>query len=713
MTIGAIINAGLTSLVANQTALRTTSVNVANVNTPGYVRRLTNFETKFAGETISGVEISSVTRAVSDFLETERLNAAADDGRAAAADKLLDQLQKSMGGVADGRDPSSRLAALTAGLAHLSTDPSSLVSKNEFVQHLREFAQTVSTLAGKIQDLRTQADNDIGLAVTRVNELSQRITDLNEPIQKATLAGDEASPLRDERDSAVRELASLLDIQVEQGVAGRISVSTKSGYTLVSDSASTATHLDTGIAAPGTVFPDLTVKRINPLTGAQIGTTQTFEQHITGGKLRGLLDMRDNKLPQIAEQLGALSAGTAEALNGASNNSSTWPAPSSLTGRNSGLLSTDALNFTGKSSVAIVDSLGKLVRRVDVDFGAGTLSVDGGAASSITGTIGGFATALNSALSGVGSASFTNGVMTLSASGTNGVAVQQDATTPSDRAGRGFSQTFGLNDMLTARVSTNFATGLTSADAHGFAGGSQITFGLRNSASTVVRHFTYTVAGSTIADMVSGLNGAAGSAGTFTLNSDGSIAFTAAGGSTQRLEIEADNTARGGTGTSLTSLFGIGPRYRMEQATTLSVNASLTATPSRLPSGQLRLTGTSAPGDLVLASGDNGGILAMQRAAGQASFEAVGSTPARSTSLSDYAANLVASIGQEAATASRVSLDAAASKKGVEDRAVSHDGVSLDEELANMIKYQQAYNAGARLITTAQRLYDELLSIMK
>ena len=51
----------------------------------------------------------------------------------------------------------------------------------------------------------------------------------------------------------------------------------------------------------------------------------------------------------------------------------------SLTGRDTGLLSGDALNFTGKTTLAVTDSSGNLVSRIDVDFDAGTISVDGGA----------------------------------------------------------------------------------------------------------------------------------------------------------------------------------------------------------------------------------------------------------------------------------------------------------------------------------------------
>lgn len=713
MSISSILNTGLSALLANQAALRTTSSNIANVNTPDYVRRTVQFESQTAGGILAGVEMSSVRRAVDTFLAAERWSAASGAGQSDAVARFLDQLQKTMGGVGDRRDPASRLAAMTEGLAQLSVDPTSVAGRANLIQKMKDFAQGVADLGASVQDLRAKADAEIGDAVKRVNDLADRIAALNGPIQRATLQGEPASALTDERDAAVRELASLMSIQVSQGASGRINVTTPSGFTMVSESAAEATHIKLSAVSSETVFSGMTIVRKNPTTGVEIGVAEPFERHITGGSLRGLLDLRDVTLPNIAAEIGALAASTAEAYNAAHNASSGWPAPASLTGRDTGLLASDSLGFTGKSSVAVVDAQGRLVRRIDIDFTAGTLSVDGGAASGFGGTIGGFVGALNTALGGAGSASFTNGVLSLNASGGNGIAVSQDAADPSDRAGRGFAHAFGLNDVFVSTVPTSFATGLQASDAHGFAAGQTIDFAIRSATGEVTRRFTYTVAGATIGDMVSGLNASAAGAGTFALDAEGRITFTPTGGAASRLEIEGDGTRRGGTGLSLTRLFGIGQSLQMAQATGLSVRSTITGNPAALSLAQLDLSSTTAIGDVVLASADNKGALALQAAGQSAKFPVAGFAGARVASLSEYASSLVASIGQRAAAATDSALDALSLKSEVEQRAIGHEGVSLDEELAAMMVFQQAYNAGARLITTAQKLYDELLNMMR
>ncbi len=713
MSINAILNNGLSALLANQAALRTTSSNIANVNTPDYVRRTVQFQTQTAGNVLAGVEMSSVRRSVDQFRAAERWSAAAGAGANDATARFLDQLQKTMGGLEDRRDPASRLSAMSEGLAQLSVDPTSITARAALIQKMKDFTQGISDLSAGVQDLRAKADAEIGDAVTRVNALVDRIAELNGPIQRATLQGDSASALTDARDAAVRELANLIEIRVDQGSSGRINVTTPTGFTLVSEGTAEATHIDLSSVSAETVFTGMSVVRKNPLTGAQIGPAEPFERHITGGALRGLLELRDVTLPNIAAEIGALAASTAEAYNAAHNASSAWPAPSALSGKDTGLLATDSLGFTGKTSLAIVDAQGKLVRRVDVDFGAGTLSVDGGGPSAIGSTIGSFVGALNAALGGAGTASFANGTLALSATGGNGVAVSQDAANPSSRAGRGFAHTFGLNDVFVSSVPTNFATGLQAGDAHGFTPGQSVDFAIRSASGEITRQFTYTVSGASVADMVSGLNAAAAGAGVFSLDAQGRVTFAAAGGAANRLELEGDTTLRGGTGRSLSAMFGLGQTYQMAQGAGLAVRSTLASNPGALALAQLDLSPMSAIGDVVLASADNKGVLALQAAGSNASFPAAGFAAARLGSLADYAASLVAGIGQRSAAANDSAMDALSLKSEVEERAVQHEGVNLDEELAAMMLFQQAYNAGARLITTAQKLYDELLTLMR
>ena len=385
-----------------------------------------------------------------------------------------------------------------------------------------------------------------------------------------------------------------------------------------------------------------------------------------------------------------------------------------MTGRDTGLLSGDALNFSGKTTIAVTDNTGKLVSRVDVNFGAGTLSVDGGGAVSIGSTVGSCTTALNSALGANGSASFVDGKLSIAATGGNGVVVQDDATTPSSRGGTAFSQYFGLNDVFTAQSPSVLATGLSASDASGLPAGGIISLSLKGPDGDIVKQVSVTTtAGQTIGNVITALNSAMGGAASFTLNSDGSISTAkSALYSDYQLNVTGDTTQRGTTGVSFTKLFGIGSNNLANQAINFSVTGAVTSAPQRIGLGTPKITGATVAGDSIVSGGDNSGAIAFQNViTADRTFPGAGGISAQRESLSDYAASFYQQVStlSNAVTQNQTTQDDRLQE--AQTRMASNSGVSLDEELTNLTTYQQAYTAGARMLTVVDQLYQTLMQI--
>src|ERR1700749_1032805 len=92
-----------------------------------------------------------------------------------------------------------------------------------------------------------------------------------------------------------------------------------------------------------------------------------------------------------------------------------------------------------------------------------------------------FLSSLNTALGGAGTASFTNGALSISATASGaGVAIADDPATPAKDGGQGFSQFFGLNDLISSSEIANYNTGLKATDPSGLNPGGTITFQIGN-----------------------------------------------------------------------------------------------------------------------------------------------------------------------------------------------------------------------------------------
>ena len=567
---------------------------------------------------------------------------------------------------------------------------------------MQSFFNQSASVSTNLTQLSTQTDQKISADVTQVNSLLSQIDALNTTISRASVSGGDATGSQNQQTQLVNQLSTLMDVKTSATASGGVVVRASDGTVLAGQSGPSTLSYDAS-GPTGQIM----------LTNAQ-GATSALGSRLTSGELSGLMSLRNTDLPGMQAQLSELTSGVADQLNAVHNAYSSVPPPTSLTGSNTGLdLPSAVSGFTGKTTIAEVKSDGTLDHRIDIDFTAKTISVDGGAATAFTSST--FLSKLNTALSPAAGASFTNGALSLTSTGTDGLAVQDNATTPASNGGKGFSDYFGLNDLVSSSTTTNYNTGLTAASASGFPAGQSITLRVADANEVRMQDITVqTPAGGTMQNMLDALNapsGGVGLYGSFALDANGAMSFTPKAGSGLTLAVASDKTANTATGTSLSQLFGIGAAARNTRAGSYSVRSDLTSTPNSLALSTLNLSATA--GMSVLAAGDTSGADALGQA-GLASqtFGAAGGVAAGASTISDYASLIAAAIARKASAASTASTQAAAVSTEATSRLTSSDGVNLDEELVNLTTYQQSYNASARLIQAGKDLYDTLLSMV-
>jgi flagellar hook-associated protein 1 FlgK len=698
ISLGAIMNTAASALQANQTALRVTSNNIANINTEGYNRRLVDFGPRLTADRLSGVSVDQIRRVADEFLARETLDATSSVGQLQVLSSYFTRVQGLIGSINDGNSLGARVSSAMTALQQLSTDPVSPAKRNSALSAVSSALTALSGIANSVQSLRQDANAQIGTDIRVVNRLIAQIHDVNARLKTAVAGGDMSTGLSDQREKAIAELSKYLDVKTFEQPDGRMFVSLTDGTGLVSDLSSEFRYDGPATVSTTTVFPSLMLQRLNP-EGGNSGPPVAMEARIAGGELRGLLELRDRRLPDLAEQLGQVGSALAEQINAVHNDSSAVPAPRTLSGTNTGLLSTDALNASGFVRVAVVDAQGQLVQQLNLD--TSTLS-----------TVGDLVTAINTGLSGTATASFVNGSLSITATNSaHGVATLQDPTSPALRGGRGLAHFFGLNNLVTAASPSSYATGVQSANAHGLTAGGQAQFVLRGANGATLSTFNYTVSGATVGNVISSLNTAASGYATFSLDSNGTMVMTPSGAyAGARLEVANDTTSRGATGVSMSEFFGLGTAMRQNQALSLAVRSDISQNVSRLALAKLDLTGASVAGSVVLGASNNKGALALAAAADALhSFGSAGGLSSSTQSLNNYIAQISGLQADLASFAEDERLNRISIQEEVAARRDSSEGVNLDEELANMMMFQQAYNASARMMSVAREMFQTLL----
>jgi flagellar hook-associated protein 1 FlgK len=366
----------------------------------------------------------------------------------------------------------------------------------------------------------------------------------------------------------------------------------------------------------------------------------------------------------------------------------------------------------------MLNATSTLTRRVAVDFTAGTVSRNGAGAVAIGGTtLNHVITAVNTQFGGA-ALTLVNGVMTLQATGASaGVAALQESTTPSERGGRGFSHFFGLNDVMQALEPSHFQSGLSGTDAHGFGATGDITLQLKGPRGQVAREFTLdfaTAGATTLADAVTALNTGFSGIASFALDANGELQATpSAALSDYRMLTTKDTTARGATGVSMSDLFGIGRAYKMDQAFQVAVRPDIVLDPKKLALAKLDLSATALAGtDSALTVGDNRGVVSLQNVGVvNISFPTAGDLSPTTSTVTAYAGLVLSDFALKADEVVERESDSRALADEISARIIGKTGVNLEEELANMILFQNAFNASARLLQTTREMFRELLAI--
>jgi len=708
MSLNSIMNIGLSGLMTAQNQLGVTSDNISNVNTPGYIRKVATQQSVTVGGVGMGVQSGKTTLAADQYLEAAVYSAAGQSSQADASYELLDQIQARFGDITDSSNLFNLASTTLSDMSQAAETASSSPARQQVVSDLTTFLNTAGSLSDGIQQVRANADSQIGSDVSQINSLLKNITDLNASISSATVTGGDATGSQTTQLQYLDQLSKLIDINVSRDSTGGVTVRTGSGLTLATgNTAASLSYTPANSVDATTTFQPITVTGVN-------GETRDLSDYISSGEVAGLLNTRDKTSVAVNDQLNEYVRQFTNTLNAAHNQGSAAPAPAELDGKNTSLSDSEAISgFTGQTNLVTLDSSGNATHTLAIDFDAGTMSLDGGA--SVTFTPATFVSKVNSAFGGNATLSYNNGVMSLAASGSsgnNGVAVVDPSTGGAAKQGQGFSQYFGLNDLITSSIPTSYNTGLSATDDSGFAG-SQIGFAIKSDAGSTLANVKVTLPSpATMADMVNALNDTAtglGKYGTFSLDSNGALTFKGFGNPANSLSVSSDGTSRNGYGASFSQFFGIGD-VQGTIADNVQVNSTIVNDPTQLALAKVDLSAASGAA-LTKGDGSNGLVMA---AIGDAkvTFAKTALNGGGVSTLTNYGTDLAGQVGALAAQSKTDMTSADSLLTEASTRRSSQEGVNLDEELVNLTTYQQGYSASSRLIQAAKDMYDVLLNMM-
>ena len=307
------LNNAFNGISRTQDALSVVSRNVAGANQPGYVR-----EDYIGDRGPGGMPGADIRRVLDYYVQKQLWSENSSSGFTSVQSDYVKQLDAAFGDPTSTNTIAAKFDAFSNALKALQVSPGGVGEQSTVLATARALAQTLSTASNSVQSLRSSAEDDLSQATSDANAILKSLATLNRQIGNA---GGQADPaLLNSRDAALNSLTSLMDVTVNTKTDGTITVTTKSGALLVdgNTAGTLAFNSKSPLTATSLYSADPTKSGVGTvtLTGPSGGSIDLLASGgIRGGKIGGLVDLRDNLLPKAQSQLDDLAAGLASSLS--------------------------------------------------------------------------------------------------------------------------------------------------------------------------------------------------------------------------------------------------------------------------------------------------------------------------------------------------------------------------------------------------------------
>lgn len=282
MSLSNILNVSKQGILASQGTLQTISHNIANVNTPGYSRQRVDLESSQSPQSpasTNGVRIGDLRQQLDQLVDRRMELGTGELGRLETQDKYL-QLVEHVFNTLDSQGIDQRLSAFFDAADHLADNPGNTVARYQLVANGDALAREFNTMQEALNEKSLPLDKEIDVTLADINSRLKDIQTLNQVISRNN-ATNPALDLKDKRRQMVLELGKLIDVRTMEKDNGDLQVMTASGQELLADEHFSATF---------TRSPLVTATGFQ---GIRINDRELPSERIQGGRIKGLLELRD------------------------------------------------------------------------------------------------------------------------------------------------------------------------------------------------------------------------------------------------------------------------------------------------------------------------------------------------------------------------------------------------------------------------------------
>lgn len=319
MGLGQALTSAVSGLRVTQSGLSLIAANIANAETPGYVKKTATQVATASGELTIGVRLSAINRELDQYLQRQLRTETSGGTYASTRADFFQRLQGILGEPGTDNALETVLNGFVSAAQALSTSPDSNAARYGLLTAGQTLAQHLNGMTADIQGMRSDAELGLADAVNQANAAMGQIAAINRQLGLTNAQDATTASLQDQRDFYIDQLSQLMDIKVVPTDHSKVNIFTRSGTQLVGDQAAAMTFDAKGsLSATALWNADPTKRGTGTITldsGAGSNTDLIAANAFGSGKIAALIEMRDHVLVDAQAQVDQIAAGMSRALS--------------------------------------------------------------------------------------------------------------------------------------------------------------------------------------------------------------------------------------------------------------------------------------------------------------------------------------------------------------------------------------------------------------
>lgn len=309
MSVIGILDTTKLALSSFQAAIDITGSNISNVNTPGYSRQRPVFSSVGsidvrAAKIKVGVEVSDVERIYNNFLRDQINERSSVTGYYEALSTSLESVEIIFDETS-GSGINGLLNQFWNAWSDVSNNPEGQVERDALISSAESLCASINDYGNALESVREDAENNIQETVVEINNLISSIADVNRKIREAGSEQGNSNILQDKRDEYLKELCSTINANYFIDSSGALNVFLPNGEPLVEKEFSWQLRLSSETSETNPPYHHI----------IKVGSSDSLDEVITGGKIGALLDVRDMIVKNYQDNLDSFAAGLVTQIN--------------------------------------------------------------------------------------------------------------------------------------------------------------------------------------------------------------------------------------------------------------------------------------------------------------------------------------------------------------------------------------------------------------